>query len=127
MPIYLFLLLVVLCWITIYHLGHRDNQSILEYKITTAEFNQPLVSIIIPARNEEDTLPTSLTSLTKLDYPNYEIIVIDDHSVDQTYSIAKSFTNDHSNFKVIRSKDLPPGWTGKNWANYQGAKRDGLR
>jgi chlorobactene glucosyltransferase len=115
------LILILTCWIIIYFYARRDSQNILQaqpIKINATDF--PPVSIIIPARNEEKTLPTCLTSLGKQDYPAWEVIVVDDHSTDQTFTVTKSFIQDHSNLKVIQSKDLPSGWTGKNWANYQG-------
>lgn len=118
-----FLCFIVLCWIIIYLLARRDSQYILGPETHgSLGPNPPLVSIIIPARNEEDTLPECLTSLIKLDYPDYEVIVIDDHSTDRTYTSAKSIADDHANFRILKGKDLPAGWTGKNWANYQGSK-----
>ncbi len=118
-----YLVLLVACWIIIYLLARRDSRYILEPKPVKAIglHPPPLVSIIIPARNEERNLPECLMSLTKLDYPAYEVIIIDDHSTDQTYNVAESIIQHHSNFKIIKAKDLPEGWTGKNWANYQGS------
>ncbi len=103
-----YLVLLVACWIVIYWLARRDSQFILEPKpAETVGTHPPLVSIIIPARNEERNLPECLTSLIKLDYPAYEVIVIDDHSTDQTYTVAESIVQDHSNFKIIKAKDYP--------------------
>jgi chlorobactene glucosyltransferase len=123
LTVYLILILIVISWIIIYYLAQKDRQYILEPKPTEAIGpNPPLVSIIIPARNEEHSLPECLTSLTILDYPVYEVIVIDDHSTDQTYTVAESFVKKYSNFHILKGKDLPEGWTGKNWANYQGVE-----
>jgi len=71
----------------------------------------PKVSIIIPARNEEHNLHRLLRSLMTLDYPDYEIILVDDHSTDRTREIAESYK-----VQVLSSPDLPEGWNGKNWA-----------
>lgn len=76
----------------------------------------PKVSIILAARNEEETLSTTLDSLLKLDYPDYEIILVDDNSTDRTPSIAEDCTERASTggkLKVIRNRELPSGWTGK--------------
>ena len=59
----------------------------------------PLISLIVPAFNEEITIKKSIQSLIDLDYPNYEIIVVDDGSTDGTLSIAKEFQK--SKVKVI--------------------------
>jgi poly-beta-1,6 N-acetyl-D-glucosamine synthase len=59
----------------------------------------PLISLIVPAFNEEITIKKSVQSLIELDYPNYEIIVVDDGSTDNTFKIANEF--EASNIKVI--------------------------
>jgi len=121
MAVQIFLILTLICWIVIYFLACRDSQNILQARqAKTIATDFPPVSIIIPARNEEKALPTCLASLLNLDYPAWEVIVVDDHSTDQTSTIIKSFTPNHPNLKIIQSNDLPNGWTGKNWANYQG-------
>jgi cellulose synthase/poly-beta-1,6-N-acetylglucosamine synthase-like glycosyltransferase len=76
----------------------------------------PKVSIIIPARNEEKSLPELLPSLISLDHPDVEIIVVDDHSEDQTATVAKSFAG----IRVLHGAPRPAEWTGKNWACHQG-------
>lgn len=76
----------------------------------------PFVSIIVPARNEAHNLPALLASLDKLDYPAYEVIVIDDASSDGTSAVAASF-----GARVIAGRPLPDGWNGKNWACHQAA------
>jgi glycosyltransferase involved in cell wall biosynthesis len=73
--------------------------------------DSPKVSVLIPARNEEKTLPHLLTALQQQTFQPYEIIVIDDQSVDATAAIAAQ-----AGAKVVPSTPLPPGWTGKNWA-----------
>jgi 4,4'-diaponeurosporenoate glycosyltransferase len=77
---------------------------------------QGLISIIIPARNEEKTLPALLSSLRRQQMPVFEIIVVDDHSVDATARIAS-----RHGVKVVRAPSLPKGWLGKPWACWQGA------
>lgn len=75
-----------------------------------------LVSIIVPARNEQENISACLESIMSQTYENIEVIVVDDNSEDDTYSLAKSFKN----VKVIKGKELKKGWKGKNWACYQG-------
>jgi len=76
----------------------------------------PKVSIILAARNEEDALPAALNSLLALDYPNYEIILVDDDSRDRTGAIADEWTGKpaaRGRLKVFHDKHLPPDWQGK--------------
>ncbi len=77
----------------------------------------PKVSVIVPARNEEACLADCLSSLTVQARPDYEIIVVDDHSTDSTRAIAESFP-----VRVVAADSLPPGWTGKCNAVWTGAK-----
>ena len=77
----------------------------------------PSVSIIIPARNEEKSLPVLLTSLRDQDFIPDEIIVVVDQSEDSTKEIAE-----REGVRTIQSEPLPEGWVGKPWACYQGAQ-----
>jgi len=85
------------------------------------ESNQPVsaeqLSIIIPARNEEQNLPTLLRSLAAQSVHPKKIIVVDDASTDRTAEIAQQ-----NGARVIRSQPLPDGWRGKTWACHQGAQ-----
>lgn len=75
------------------------------------------VSIIIPARNEEQNLPRLLRSLAAESSGVCEIIVVDDGSTDNTAGTAREF-----GATVIQSEPLPGGWRGKTWACHQGAR-----
>ncbi len=79
----------------------------------------PKVSILIPARNEEQNISQCLEGLLKQNYPNFEIIVLNDHSEDNTLSIIQEYQKQDSRIQFINGKDLPSGWTGKNWACHQ--------
>jgi len=81
------------------------------------------VSVLIPARNEQANISDCLQSLLKQDYSDMEIRVLDDHSTDETAKIVQSFAENHSHIKLIRGKELPAGWTGKNWACHQLAEQ----
>jgi 4,4'-diaponeurosporenoate glycosyltransferase len=76
------------------------------------------LSIVIPARNEEDNLPRLLRSIAASVVRPVEILVVDDASTDGTASIAQSL-----GATVIPSNPLPARWTGKAWACHQGAQR----
>jgi len=79
----------------------------------------PLISVLIPARNEEETIGKCVTSLLHSDYPHLEIIVLDDNSRDRTYEIVRILAQNHENLRIIKGQKLPPGWNGKNWACHQ--------
>lgn len=72
----------------------------------------PNVSVIIPARNEEATLPLLLGDLTATHRPDREIIVVNDHSTDRTGAVARAFPG----VTVTDADELPDGWCGKPWA-----------
>src|SRR5580704_764820 len=80
--------------------------------------SSPVVSVIVPARNEEASLAACLESLIKQTGILFEIIVVDDGSSDRTLEIARSFPS----VKVIEAPPLPPGWSGKNNAVTAGAR-----
>lgn len=87
-----------------------------------SEKTQPVVSVIIPARNEEASLATCLDSLIQQTGIAFEVIVVDDHSTDRTREIADSFARAYpGRVRVIEAGPLPAGWTGKNNAAVAGA------
>jgi chlorobactene glucosyltransferase len=77
------------------------------------------VSILVPARNEENSIRTCLESLLGQDYPDFEVIVLDDESTDGTSRVIREVKSDHPDLSVLAGKTLPPGWGGKNWACHQ--------
>ncbi|AGA26668.1 glycosyltransferase [Singulisphaera acidiphila] len=83
----------------------------------------PLVTAIIPAKDEEGTLAECLASVCAQAYPNLEIIVVDDRSTDRTGQIAREFATADPRIEVLTIEHLPPGWTGKTHAAQQAADR----
>jgi chlorobactene glucosyltransferase len=81
----------------------------------------PLISVLIPARNEEETIGACLSGVLAQDYQNLEVIVLDDGSLDATAEIVRSA--DDSRVRLVPGEPLPDGWTGKNWACHQLATR----
>jgi chlorobactene glucosyltransferase len=77
----------------------------------------PLVSIMIPARDEAAVIGATIERLLAQDYPAFEIIVLDDNSTDDTGAIVRGFQAE--NITVIDGAALPAGWMGKNWACHQ--------
>ncbi len=71
------------------------------------------VSVIIPARNEEQDIGRSLESLLAQEDVDLEVIVVNDHSTDRTGEIADAIANANSRVRVIHDPELPAGWLGK--------------
>jgi hypothetical protein len=80
----------------------------------------PRISLIFAARNEEEKLPAALATLAALDYPNLEIIAVDDRSLDSTGAILEEFARRYSRLRVLHVAELPDGWLGKPHALQKG-------
>jgi chlorobactene glucosyltransferase len=83
----------------------------------------PQVSIIVPATNEERNIRPCLESLLAQQYPNLEVIVVDDESTDGTGELARPPAAGEPRLTVVQGTPLPPGWIGKNHAAHQGIQR----
>jgi len=79
----------------------------------------PLVSVLIPARNEAERISPTLEGLAAQDYQNYEVIVLDDNSEDGTLEVVRELMKGDDRFRSIRGKELPRGWKGKPFAMQQ--------
>jgi chlorobactene glucosyltransferase len=80
----------------------------------------PKVSVILPARNEGRYIARCLESLLRQDYPDFEIIAINDSSTDRTGEIMKAYADNDLRVIHVDASPKPERWTGKNWACYQG-------
>ena len=91
----------------------------------------PRVSIVVPARNEAQHIKAALESLLNLEYPDYEVIAVDDRSEDATGEILDRLQEDwrergeasHHRLNVIHIPELPPGWLGKTHAMWKAGKQ----
>jgi len=79
----------------------------------------PRVSVLIPARNEEINIKTCVESLLAQNYFDFEVIVLDDHSTDQTRVILEEIAQQAPRLRVLYGEPLPSGWLGKHWACHQ--------
>jgi glycosyltransferase involved in cell wall biosynthesis len=79
----------------------------------------PRISLLFAARDEEEKLPGALATLVEIDYPQLEIIGVDDRSEDATGGILDEFAASHPRFRAIHVKELPTGWLGKPHALQQ--------
>lgn len=109
--------LVVWLAVGVFTFWNTAGRTVLETgKALQSHERLPKVSILVPARNEEDALHAALESFLSLDYPDFDIIVVDDDSTDRTGEIAEEFarrSDAAGRLRIIHKKELPAGWTGK--------------
>ncbi|MEZ4829457.1 MAG: glycosyltransferase family 2 protein [Bacteroidia bacterium] len=79
----------------------------------------PKLSFLVPARNEAANLPNLLAQIRGLNYPDYEVIVLDDHSEDDTAAVVSAAARSDDRVRLLSGLPLPPGWLGKNFACHQ--------
>jgi chlorobactene glucosyltransferase len=85
----------------------------------------PSVSLVIPARNEARNIRRCVESALASSYPGLEVIVVDDHSTDDTGRIVHELAARDARLRVVVPPPLPAGWFGKQWACTAGAQRSG--
>lgn len=89
-----------------------------------ADFKFPSLTIVSPARNEQEALATALGSLAQLDYPDFEVIAINDRSTDRTGEIMDQIASGSSGkVRALYIRELPSGWLGKTHAMWVGARQ----
>lgn len=79
----------------------------------------PRVSILLPVRNEREVVAHCVRSLLAQDYPDYEVLVLDDGSTDGTGALLAGMGKADSRLRVLQGRPLPEGWLGKHWACQQ--------
>lgn len=97
----------------------------LDDELAEAPPGAPLVSVVIPARDEARNIERCLRSVLVASWPRLEVIVVDDHSADGTGEIARRMGVRDPRVRVITNPELPPGWFGKPWACHNGAAAAG--
>ncbi|MBI1747264.1 MAG: glycosyltransferase [Acidobacteria bacterium] len=102
---------------------YRDVPKVDFYDRSPMLKDAPLLSVIIPARNEEENIGICLRAVLSQEYRNLEVIVINDNSTDRTAEIIQTFATDDRRLQMINGEPLPPGWSGRVYACAQGADR----
>lgn len=101
--------------------GHLHIPSLAD--VPPARTAVPRVSIVVAARNEERHIEAAVRALLALDYPDFEVVVVDDRSTDRTAEILGAVADPR--LALVRIDSLPDGWLGKNHALHRGAERAG--
>lgn len=103
------------------HFGLRQLPNLNDARWDIATRPAPLVTVVVPARNEEKEIESCLRSLLAQDYPNLEIVAVNDRSTDRTGEIMdRVAAESRGRVRVLHIDELPPGWIGKNHAMWRG-------
>ncbi|MFN5308697.1 MAG: glycosyltransferase [Candidatus Kapaibacterium sp.] len=95
----------------------KQNKQSFSQLISSHGFTEsPFISILVPARNEERLIQACIESLVLQEYDNFEVIVLNDNSTDKTGEILHTMSQQYSHLRIIKGKELPEGWVGKNYA-----------
>ena len=115
---------VFLAWISLMHSMFQSftKTPFLDIFENNSTLN-PRVSVILPARNEENYISKCLETLSAQDYKDFEIIAIDDSSDDKTGKIIEEFAKKDSKIIHVTARKKPEKWMGKNWACMEGFKK----
>jgi glycosyltransferase involved in cell wall biosynthesis len=121
---YLIALLWSLPWIvpplvTYFRLRHSRS---LDHETDAIPPSAPLVTVIVPARNEAHNIARCVRSILSTTYPNLELVVVDDSSTDGTADVAARAAEVDPRARIVTNPPLPDGWFGKQWACATGAK-----
>jgi chlorobactene glucosyltransferase len=81
--------------------------------------SHPRVSVLVPMREEAANVRPCVRSLLALDYPDYEVLALDDESSDGTVEVLMALAQQYSRLRVLHGAPLPAGWLGKHWACHQ--------
>ena len=107
--------LIIVYWI--------HNQAKLDIITTPAPpVDGPRISVMIPARNEEKNIQRCVEAVLTQDYPNFEVLVLDDRSTDNTSGILTELSKNETRLVILFGEELPEGWAGKPHALYQAAR-----
>jgi chlorobactene glucosyltransferase len=110
---------IFICGILIVYWLHNQYHLDIIVTPTPPPANAPLISVCVPARNEERNIRACVEAILAQDYPNFEVIVLEDRSSDATGEILLSLAPPNDKLKVISGSDLPNGWAGKPHALFE--------
>jgi len=121
-------MLIIFAYITLVFFGIRFLVTLSNILFSPVlkrqkQLGEPMVSVLIPARNEENKIGNILSDLKNQSYSNIEVIVFNDQSTDRTQEIVEPFLNSDKRFHLVKSEGLSEGWLGKTNACHQLAQK----
>lgn len=114
---------VLVYWGFVLHRNLKDEPQIVDSSDVAPETQLPLVSVVMPAKDEEEYIQRSVSSILASHYPRLELIVVNDRSRDRTADILADLSRQDTRLSLATIDHLPEGWTGKTHALFQGARR----
>ncbi|MDR0555379.1 MAG: glycosyltransferase family 2 protein [Treponema sp.] len=120
-PFYYDALIIVASYF--FFLSLANHYEMWRFTLATELFDGPLVSVLVPARNEERNIERCLNSLRNQVYKNFEILVLNDNSTDNTAAILDRIAASDSRVRVFSGTTLPEDWYGKPFALHQLTQR----
>jgi len=109
-------ILFIIILLVIAYINMRSLRKLSDYTKISA---YPRISVLIPARNEDQNIGLCVRSLLEQDYRNFQVIVLNDNSTDRTSEILEAIRRKDKRLQIIQGKPLPPDWLGKHWACHQ--------
>ena len=107
-------------WVYLFFILRRSFElSPKIYSNDNLDLEGELISVIVPARNEEKYIQKCIQSLLDQNIKNYELLLVDDNSTDSTFDLMENFRND-PRVRIFKAGEKPSGWVGKNWPCYIG-------
>ena len=113
----IFIFTAIQLWVVLLNAIFRQQLS-----ANLKDFN-PLVSILIPARNEEQNIGRLLQDIQQQEWQNFEVLIFNDQSTDKTAEIVEACTKTDHRIQLLHSAGLPDGWLGKNYGCYNLAQQ----
>jgi chlorobactene glucosyltransferase len=116
--------LVIVSWLIARAIAQRGLLPGIAISSPPSREEAPSIAVIVPARDEATNIARCLNSMIAQDYPaaRLSVLVVNDHSVDDTAAIVDDFANEDPRIALLQSPPLPPRWTGKSHACWIGAR-----
>lgn len=113
----------VVYWGFVLYRNLKEEPSIEDRVDASAGDRLPLISVVMPAKDEEEYIERSVSSILASEYPRLEVIVVNDRSRDRTAEILARLSDTDDRLSVVTIDRLPDGWTGKTHALFEGSRR----
>ncbi len=124
--VFLGVVAVVWAWFLLGRVRRRAFRETLDAAtemVADEGWRWPSVSVVIPARNEADMLPTTIPTICRQVYRDLRVILVDDQSEDETWRVIERLKGEYPSLRVVQGRARPGDWYGKQWAVQQGLEQ----